>query len=196
MKDRLWFYVGYNPAPARTERTVTFRDSLAAGPRTFVNATTPWTVNANLTGQIAQNLRGKFSTNILRQTGGYSLPGIEPDGTSTSNSALFPAVVRSRSYNDTYSLSLDWVPTSRTYANLTGTYLGYGSKDVGTFSNVVVHSFCGLQLPVSRNPGRLPARLRVFRRPVEQPERAGQLLSLQCERECRRGTSPLRVNTR
>ncbi len=141
VRDRLWFYVGYNPAPARTERTVTFRDSLAAGPRTFVNSTTPWTANANLSGQVAQNLRGKLSTNILRQTGGYSLPGIEPDNTSTSNSALFPAVVRSRSYNDTFSLSLDWVPGNRTYANLTGTYLGYGSKDVGTFSNVVVHSF-------------------------------------------------------
>jgi len=155
LKNRLWFYVGYNPAPARTERTVTFRDSLAAGPRTFVNQTAPWTINANLTGQIAQNLRGKFSTNILRQTGGYSLPGIEPDHTSTSNSALFPGVVRSQSYNDTYSLSLDWVPDSRTYANLTGTYLGYGSKDVGEFSNAVVHSFAASNFQFPEIPASL-----------------------------------------
>ena len=155
VKDRVWFYVGSNSAPARTERTVTFRDSLAAGPRTFVNSTTPFTMNGNVTAQLAKQLRGKFSTNILRQTGGFSLPSIEPDGTSTANSSLFPAVVRSRSYNDTYSLSLDWVPNNRTYANVTGTYLGYGSKDVGQFSNVVVHSFSGSNFQFPEIPADL-----------------------------------------
>jgi hypothetical protein len=142
-KDRLWFYVGFNPIPQRTERTVIFRDNTAAGPRTFVSQPFPWTLNYNVTGQISKNLRGKFAASNSRQRGGYSLPSIEPDGTSTANSSLYPRVVRSDSFNDSYSGVLDWVPTNRTYVNVTTTYLGYGSHDVGQFSDEIVHSFSG-----------------------------------------------------
>ena len=154
-KDKLWFYAGYNPIPQKTTRTVTFRDNRAAGPQTFSSEPFPWTLNYNVTGQLTNNLRWKFAASHYRLKGGLALPAIEPDGTSTARSALYPSVVRNDAYNDTYSGVIDWVLTPTTYLNVTVTDHPYGYHDVGTFSNEIVHTFSGSNFQFPDIPANL-----------------------------------------
>ncbi|MFB3852318.1 MAG: carboxypeptidase regulatory-like domain-containing protein [Vicinamibacterales bacterium] len=154
-RDRLWFYVGYNPLLQETKRTVVFNDNKAAGPQTFSSKPFGWTLNSNVSGQVSPNLRGKFAVSTYRLRGGLGLPGINTDGTSNSNSKLFPAVVRNDSYNDTYSGVIDWVLSGTNYINITTTYHRYGYHDVGQFSDKIIHSFSGSNFQFPEIPAAL-----------------------------------------
>jgi hypothetical protein len=134
-KDKLWFFAGYNPSYNRGERTVTW-----VTPGTFPATQTfdidkPYdrTANYNVTGQISKNLRARFTGSNERVRGSLGLPGIEPNGTSTSNAASFNPrpTVRTDSFIDSYTGVLDWVASNKLYVNLTGGYFGYGSKNAG-----------------------------------------------------------------
>jgi Carboxypeptidase regulatory-like domain/TonB dependent receptor-like, beta-barrel len=141
LHDRLWFYLGYNPQSTKTTRTVTFRSNQQrAG---FQSAPLDQIANYNVTGQMTTNLRGKFAVSNERVRGGYTLPNIQTDGTSTDNPALFPSPNRRDSFKDSYSAVFDWVLTPHAYANLTANYLRYGGQDVGTFSSALRHTFSG-----------------------------------------------------
>jgi outer membrane receptor protein involved in Fe transport len=138
-RDRVWFYLGYNPQWTTSDRTVTFRDN---GQRaTFELKPIDQMLKYNITGQLTRNLRAKFAAVNERVRGGYALPGIEADGTSLSKSSLFPTQVRRDSFRDSYSVVADWVPTSKTYGSVTGSYLTYGGQDVGQFNNSLRHTF-------------------------------------------------------
>jgi hypothetical protein len=154
-KDRLWFYAGYNPLPQQTQRTVTFRDNRAAGSQTFASRPFGWTANYNVTGQISPNLRGKLAVSNYRLRGGLGLPTIDTDGTSGSNSKLFPSISRNDSYNDTYSGVVDWVLNGQNYVNITTTFHRYGYQDVGQFSNEIIHSFSGSNFQYPQIPASL-----------------------------------------
>ena len=91
-KDRLWFFVGYDPSWTERTRTVLFNSTRQTG--TFSQKPLTHLVNYNVTGQITRNLRGRFAASNQRDRGGYALPASGPDGVSTSNPALFPSVVR------------------------------------------------------------------------------------------------------
>ena len=97
--------------------------------------------NYNVTGQITGNLRGRFAASNQRDEGGYGLPNSGPNGVSTSNPALFPAVIRRDGSNDSYSGVLDWVVNNRTYVNVTTTRFKIDQYDVGTFSDALRHTF-------------------------------------------------------
>jgi hypothetical protein len=138
-KDRLWFYVGYDPSWTSRTRTVTFsttRQTASYSQKPITNL-----VNYNVTGQITKALRGRFAASNQRDKGGYGLPASGPGGVSTANPALFPSVVRRDSSNDSYSGVLDWVMNSATYANVTMTRFRVDQHDVGTFSTALRHVF-------------------------------------------------------
>jgi hypothetical protein len=138
MRDRLWFYVGYDPSWTKRTRTVTFSNNTTG---TFSQKPITNIVNYNVTGQISRSFRGRFAVSNQRDRGGYPLPNSGPGGRSTSNPALFPSVVRRDSSNDSYSGVLDWVVDNRTYVNVTTTRFKTGQHDVGQFSTAVRHLF-------------------------------------------------------
>ena len=153
MKDRIWFYLGYDPQATDTHRTVKFRSSLQTG--TFESKPIDQAVSYNVTSQIRNDLRLKFAASNERVKGGLGLPNIQTDGTSTSNPSLFPSPNHNNSFKDSYSGVFDWVPQSHTYANLTLTAFRYGSHDVGTFSSLLRHTFSGSNFQFADIPASL-----------------------------------------
>jgi outer membrane receptor for ferrienterochelin and colicin len=139
MRDRLWFYVGYDPSWTDRSRTVTFSSNRQTA--TFDQKPITNIVNYNVTGQITHNLRGRFAASNQRDKGGLALPASGPLGVSTSNPALFPSVVRRDASNDSYSGVVDWVANSKTYINFTATRFKVDQHDVGTFSDAIRHTF-------------------------------------------------------
>jgi hypothetical protein len=139
LPSRLWFFLGYNRPVTRTERTVTFRDNGQRG--TFENEPIDHVFTWNLSSQLSKSVRSKFSASNERLKGGLTLPGIEADGTSRSNSALFPSKTRVDQFNDAYSGVVDWIVNPKTYVNLTSTYFTYGSHEEGQFSTLLQHTF-------------------------------------------------------
>jgi hypothetical protein len=153
--DRLWFYAGFNPQVTTTDRTVVFRSNRAAGPQTFESKPIDKILNYNVTGQIATNLRAKFTASNERVRGGLGLPNIQTDGTSTSNPTLFPSINWLDSFKDSYAGVLDWVATSHTFVNVTTSYLRYGGQTDGTYSTAIVHSFSGSNFQFTDIPSSL-----------------------------------------
>jgi hypothetical protein len=139
MKERLWFYVGYDPSWTNRSRTVLFNSNRTVG--TFDQRPSVQLLNYNFTGQITRNLRGRFAASNQRDKGGYALPASGPLGVSTANPALFPSVIRRDSSNDSYSGVVDWVVTNKTYVNFTVTRFKVDQHDVGTFSDALRHTF-------------------------------------------------------
>jgi hypothetical protein len=151
MKDRIWFFAGYDPSWTDRTRTVRFG---ANGPfGTFSQKPLTHLANYNVTGQIAKNLRGRFAASNQRDRGAYALPNSGPGGISTSNPLQFPAVIRRDSSNDSYSGVLDWVVNNHTYVNVTATRFKVGQHDVGTFSDKLRHLFDGTTNVCSGTPG-------------------------------------------
>ena len=152
-KDRVWFFVGYNPSWTERTRTVRFG---ATGPTgTFSQKPIAKIVHYNVTGQITRNLRGRFAASNQRDKGGYALPNSGPGGVSTSNAALFPSVIRRDSSNDSYSGVLDWVVNNRTYVNVTTTRFKVNQHDVGTFSTALRHTFQASNFQFAEIPASL-----------------------------------------
>ena len=141
MRDRIWFYAGYNPNWTETRRTVRFTANQQTA--TFETQPIEQNVTANFTAQLNPNLRGRFATTLRRAEGAVGLPAINADGTSNSTPSQFPMTNRTDSFNDSYSGVFDWVVNPATYVNLTTTYLTYGGKGVGTFSDKLRHVFNG-----------------------------------------------------
>ena len=139
LRERVWFYAGYNPTATETRRTVRFTANQQVG--TFEARQADQNFTGNVTGQLRPNLRGRFATTAFRREGPVGLPAINADGTSNSTPSQFPMTNRTDSFNDSYSGTLDWVVNNRTYVNLTTTYLTYGGKGVGTFSDAQRHVF-------------------------------------------------------
>jgi hypothetical protein len=141
LRDRLWFYAGYNPQVTDTHRTVKFTSN--AQTATYESKPIDQALNYNITTQLRKDLRLRLAATNERVHGGLALPNIQTNGTSTSNPALFPSPTRNDSYNDSYAAVADWVPEAHTYANLTLTAYRYGAHDVGTFSDQLRHVFAG-----------------------------------------------------
>lgn len=153
MRDKAWFYVAYNPQATTTHRTVTFTSNSQTA--TFASKPVDQAVNYNVTSQIRNGLRARFSASNERVKGGLGLPNIQTNGTSTSNPSLFPSPTRNDSFKDSYSGVFDWVPRSNTYVNLTLTAFNYGSHDVGTFSSALRHTFSGSNFQFADIPANL-----------------------------------------
>lgn len=147
LRDRLWFYVGYAPEVDQTKRTVTFRANGQTA--TFEQNEVDHNLLANVTGQLTGNMRLRFSMNQQRlrdmpgptgstQTGNF--PTIEPDGTSTSNPAIFPGTINLDTFDNFYVGVLDWVLNPKLYANVAVGLFDYGTHGFGAGTQLR-HSF-------------------------------------------------------
>ena len=141
-RDRAWFFVGYGPQIRRRERTVTFTSNQQL--RTFEDDREDHNVNYNVTSQLSANTRTRFSGANTRIYGRpVSLPGIEPNGTSTSNPTLFPNPLHSNEIANVYNGEFSWVVSPTLFFNAAAGYFGTNAFQVTDteFSNVLRHSF-------------------------------------------------------
>jgi hypothetical protein len=153
LRDRLWFYSAFDPQVTTTRRTVTFKST---GQRaTFESRPRDQVGNYTVTAQVTNGVRLKMAGSNERTRGGISLPNIQTDGTSTSNPALFPGATRLDALKDSLSGVLDWIPSPKTFVNLTVSHLFYGSHQVGTFSDVENHLFIGSNFQFADIPASL-----------------------------------------
>ncbi len=134
-KDKIWFFVGYNPSYSYSQRTVTWVTPKTFAPTQTFDNNSPYdrTLNYNATSQIFNSLRARFTGSNERTRGSLGMPGIEPDGTSTSNASSYnprPAL-RSDTFTDSYTGIFDWVASGKLYVNVTAGYFGYGSHSAG-----------------------------------------------------------------
>jgi Carboxypeptidase regulatory-like domain/TonB dependent receptor len=139
MRDKLWFYVGYAPVRTSTSRTVTFTSTKQT--QTFVQDNPVDRLNTNLTGQITNNMRFRFSYAPTWSKSRGSIPGnIEPDGTSTSSATTDYASSGSNSWNDSYSGTFDWAASNSFYVNVMGGYFMYDTETLGA-GTAITHTF-------------------------------------------------------
>ena len=135
LKDKAWFFAGYAQQDYPAERTVTWTNpGTFPATQTFENgAPNNKTGNYNVTSQLSNSLRARFTGNNETQKGSLGLPAIEPNGTSTASAATFNprSAVFTDQYSNAYSGIVDWVATSKTYVNVTAGFLGYGLNSAG-----------------------------------------------------------------
>lgn len=146
LKNRVWFFAGYAPQYYPSTRTVTWNTpGTNEKTQTFKNGDpNNKTYNYNITGQLMNSLRGRFTGNNETQRGALGLPGIEPNGTSNSNANTFNprSPLYTAQFQNAYSGVLDWVATDSTYVNLTAGYISYGlQSEGGTFYNGTRRTF-------------------------------------------------------
>jgi outer membrane receptor protein involved in Fe transport len=148
-KNRAWFFMGYNPLITNQDRTVQWANPVVNGVtypsiQTFNDKDTDTRYVYNSTIQLTQNLRARINGNNQRVSNGLALPGVDALsftvddngntlGISNSNAATFNprSGVHREDANDSYSASVDWIIDNKTYANVTGGYLGANSRDTG-----------------------------------------------------------------
>jgi outer membrane receptor for ferrienterochelin and colicin len=134
-KDKIWFFAGYAPQYYPAERTVTWvTPGTFPATQTFNNGNPNNKVgNYNVTSQLANSLRARFTGNNETQKGALTLPGIEPNGTSTTSAATYNprSTVFTHQYSNAYSGIIDWVATPKTYLNVTAGFIGYGLNSDG-----------------------------------------------------------------
>jgi hypothetical protein len=142
IRDKAWFFIGYGPQIERQSRTVTFTTNQQT--QTFRNDTDDHSVNYTISSQLTQSMRTKFSGSNFREYGpNTSLPGIEPNGTSTSNPSLFPNPLHTNRVNDSYVGELAWVLSPKFFVNTNLGYFAYNDFQVTDtqFSTELRHSF-------------------------------------------------------
>ena len=128
LKDKLWFFAGYQPQLERTERTVTaLADGIA---RTSVQTVKRHFMTANITGQPSPTTRFRLAYNNSALNREGNLPSL--DGTTSPQANL--AVTR-KSPNWSTSANLDWTPSNKVFMSIRGSYFTYDDKDEGVYPN-------------------------------------------------------------
>ena len=129
VRDRAWFYFGTAPDIDLAERTVTFRTG--GSTQTFEQNEEDFNSIATITTQLTTNMRLKGTVNRQSWRDEPGFPTIEPDGTSTSNPALFPGTIVADTFDNFYVGALDWVVSPKTFANVTVGFYDYGTNGSG-----------------------------------------------------------------
>jgi hypothetical protein len=126
LKDKLWFFAGYQPRLETTNRTWT---ALSDGvSRTSTQNIKEHYVTVNVTGQPSASTRFRlaYNNNYFKREG--NLPTL--DGATSPQANL--AVTRTTP-NWTGSANFDWTPTNKVYMSLRGSYFTYDDKDEGVY---------------------------------------------------------------
>jgi hypothetical protein len=178
LKDRTWFYVGYNPQRGSNERTATFVTAVPDGgsqTRTFKDFGNTFNpkdtfLRYTVTGQISKNIRARFAGANERQTTGIGAPTLEANGTTTGNPRTYiapsascsnlvcnPNTLKHSEYvNDQDTGVVDWVVNSKTYVNVTVSRLFYNTHDAsGARNDNLVHSFSASNIGLLDVPANL-----------------------------------------
>jgi outer membrane receptor protein involved in Fe transport len=157
LRDRVWFYAGYNPRFRRHERDVVFSDTGEA--LTFDDPRDTQSVNYNVTAQLSSKIRARAAMSNQRATnsGGRDLPSLEPDGTSNENADLFPNPLTHNSTTDSYAGNAAWVVTPKFFVNADAGFLTYNTYGVTDteFSSALRHTFDGSNFAFPSIPGDL-----------------------------------------
>jgi len=144
VKDRLWYYAGYAPLRVTDTRTVTWATPAPGGPATqsfpVKRETDRLTVNA--TWQATNSMRLKFAYAPQWDRTRGSQPGIEPNGTSTSDATIDYASTGNNGWNNAYSGTLDWSARPEFYVNVMGGYFMYDNESLGNGTEIV-HTMSG-----------------------------------------------------
>jgi outer membrane receptor protein involved in Fe transport len=129
VRNRAWFFLGMAPDIQRQSRTVTFRTNNQTA--TFEQNEEDYNTIFNVTSQLNSKMRlkGTINRQSFRDEPGF--PGIEPDGTSTSNPALFPGTIIADTFDNFYIGSLDWVMGPKLFTNVTVGLYDYGTHGSG-----------------------------------------------------------------
>jgi hypothetical protein len=138
VKDRVWYWAGYAPTRTYNERTVTWRTPAPGGPatQTFKQNSPNDRLTVNGTWQVSNSLRAKFTYAPQWDRSRGTLPGIEPNGTSTSNALTDYAITGSNSWNNAYSGLVDWVVTPTFYVNVSGGYFVTDTESLGNGTEI------------------------------------------------------------
>jgi hypothetical protein len=138
LKGRLWFYGGYAPVLTHTTRTVTWATPLAGGPatQTFTREDPTHRVVANGMWRISNALNAKVGYNPTWSRQRHSLPGIEPNGTSTSNAGTDYASPGSNSWNNSYSSVVNWTVRPNFFVEMSGGYFMTDNETLGSGTEI------------------------------------------------------------
>ncbi|HEY0875881.1 MAG TPA: TonB-dependent receptor [Vicinamibacterales bacterium] len=124
LRDRMWFFVGVAPERETQTREVTWANPNPNGPQTqeFQDKEKNDQYNYTVTTQLSGNTRLRFNGSHGRSDPGLSVPSIDAGtGISTANPLNFnpQPTIRTFGASDTYSGSLDWTATEKTFVNFT-----------------------------------------------------------------------------
>jgi carboxypeptidase family protein/TonB-dependent receptor-like protein len=138
LRDKLWYYVAYAPVRTHTTRTVTWQTPVAGGPatQTFTQDRPVDRLFTNVMWQPSNAVRAKFAYIPQWDRQRHNLPGIEPNGTSTSNAGTdydSPGINR---WNDSYAGNVDWTVRSNVYVKLEGGYFMYDNETLGNGTEI------------------------------------------------------------
>ena len=135
LRDRAWFFAGYAPQYYPSARTVKWTNPGAfPAVQTFDTNGNNIAANYNVTGQVSNSLRARFTGSNETQRGALGLPtGLQPDGTSTASAATFNprSSVFTEQFSNAYSGIIDWTASKNTFVQGTVGFLGYGSHSTG-----------------------------------------------------------------
>ena len=163
VKNRLWFYVGATYNRTNNQRDVIFHSVPAPFPqRHFEWWSESKYFNWNITGQISNNIRGRFTAGNTRIANRGTAPGYNVSGTvfsdgvpthlmTTSAFDTDPELYKNRwqrvggnQRNDLYSGNLDWSITPKLFLNIQGGSLAYDGVNItpeGFAGADLIHSF-------------------------------------------------------
>ena len=167
MKDKIWYYVGIGYTKYSYNEDVTFYGDPNRISRHFDWWSTTNYYNYNLTTQVTNNLRVKFSGSNQRDANRKTSPGFQPQGyvfpdgtvantnytTSTFDKNADGSVNQSaydtrwnksggNSMNDVYSGNVDWVVSNTFFVNATGGFFKTNNTTPPEFrGNAITHTF-------------------------------------------------------
>jgi hypothetical protein len=119
-KDKVWFFVGYNPSFRPYERTAAFNDGSVG---TKKSSLTDHYVAANVTAQFNPQLRARASFNMSnrKQTGNLQSQSAPGDPTGPSNPAA-NYDINTLLPNYSTGVTFDYTPSNKVFMSLRGSY--------------------------------------------------------------------------
>jgi len=179
-RDRLWYYLGTSYNRVNGEETAAFKNS----PKPYFTDTFHTTsedtfYNWNITTQLSNAFRVRVTGNNQRSKNRGASPALQPngstfaDGTPTDGftNAAFPTTngvfdpqkyadtyknTGNNTINDLYAGNLDWVITSRFFANVQTGYFKYNTYTPTSFAgNQIIHSFSASNIGLAGVPANL-----------------------------------------
>jgi hypothetical protein len=128
IKDKLWFFAGYQPRLESTDRTWT---SLSTGQtQTDSQTIKQHFATASVTGQLSQKTRFRVAYNNAY----YRREGLLPTLDGTTNPLANLDVVRITP-DTALSVNVDFTPSNRWFLSVRGGYYSYDDKDEGVYQN-------------------------------------------------------------
>jgi hypothetical protein len=126
LRDKVWFFAGYNPTLEDRDRTVTFRSNGAT--QTFNREDKTHNLSANVSTQLANNVRARVSYNQSNGDRTNLLPAIDGSGSPTANYNI-----GRETPNWAWSGNLDYVINNSWFVGVRGGYYSSDIHDSGVF---------------------------------------------------------------